>query len=345
MKRALRITLIATVCTLIGTLLWHSLNTDPHVARWQDYLERLSRLTNMSVPDPSPVALLPYPPRRVLRHALPEHRINLLDFLELRHCDLMELVSQRNSALGKLQADSLRLQHEVAFIRQARACLDGDSLNNPELTQLLEQVIRDKQASLPQLHWNALAAGPELRRFFSLSPSARAGNTPGALASLDFLVASGSDGQIPEMAQLKQWEGHLETLVASQAGGVLLQRQALALQSLNQANQMLASLDPAALCPRNRASTRARRLRNVLDNIWGPTVQRALAEAVKQRRALADALATLASHPAAVPDLIQWQAYYFGPDGREARLDETLGEHVRLWQSRLRPCGLMPGQT
>lgn len=337
--------LVFLICTVAALLLWQSLGADPHAARWQDYLKRLSRITDLPVPDPAPLPLRLYPSDRDLGHSLPEHRIDLLDYIELRHCDLMALVSQRNSALGKLQAASLRLQYEQRFIEQAQTCLASGALDNPELVSVLKQVIENKQATLPRLRWNALAAGPELRHFLSLSPSATAGDSQGALSGLETLVSSLFDGQNRKMKQPVDLELHLEQLIRSQAAGQLLRRQAQAVESLQRGNRMLAAVDPAVLCPRNRASTRAKRLRNVLDNIWGPKVQKALAEAQRQRSKLADSLAVMAAQPTATEAFKSWHAHYFGPDGLESKLKQSLKEHIQLWQSRLRPCGLMPGQS
>lgn len=344
MKPSLWAGIVTLLFALAGVLLWQSLGADPHAARWQDYLARLSRITDIPIPASTPLPLRSYPSDRELKQSLPDHRINLLDYIELRHCDLMALVSQRNSALGKLQAASLRLDYEQRFIQLARQCLKSNTLENPDLVRLLNQAIEDKQAALPRLRWNMLAAGPELRHFLSLSPSAEAGDSQGALSSLALLVTILFDGQEAETAQTRSLDNHLEPLFRSQAGGVLLRRQALALENLNRANRMLDAIEPTALCPRNRASSRARRLRNVLDNIWGPSVQHALAQAQRQRDKLAASLARLAAQTVATDAFRDWQAHYFGPDGLETQLQQALKDHVSLWQSRLRPCGLAPGQ-
>ena len=160
---------------------------DPDEARWEDYLDRIARLSRQALPERAPLPLLPYPGASELRLSLPEHRVNLLDYLELRHCGLMELISQRNSSLGKLQADSLRLSHELAFIAQARACLEREKLDDPELVTVMSQVVAEKEAALPALYWNVLASSEEIRRFFSQSPSASVGDTSAALQSLQQL--------------------------------------------------------------------------------------------------------------------------------------------------------------
>lgn len=316
---------------------------DPDEARWEDYLDRIARLSRQALPERAPLPLLPYPGARELRLPLPEHRVDMLDYLELRHCGLMELISQRNSSLGKLQADSLRLSHELAFIQQARTCLEENTLDDPELVTVMSQVVAEKEAALPALYWNVLANSEEIRRFFSQSPSASVGDTSAALQSLQQLshtvIAHKQSGAVTPL----NLEPLLETLAHNQSGGYLLRRMALSLRELERGNQLLAGIDPQRLCPRNQASTRARRLRNVLDKVWGPKVQQALAQSRRQRQSLADSLeqmnGLLDSPPA---PFTRWRQHYFGPNGVESRMEHALERHVTLWQEHLRACGLMP---
>ena len=336
---------IALAVALLAAVAWWLAPVDEDQARWDDYLSRLERLTRQALPAPPPLDLQRYPRNRDLRLPIPVHRVDLLDYLELRHCDLMTLISKRNSALGKIQAASLRFQYEVRFIRRARQCLSANRLENPELVALLTEVVEQKSAALPALYWNALAAGEEMHHFFGQTPSARTGDSQGALRALPQLATVRDPRLLPPAQYLANMEEHLQKLAHSQAGGILLRRTALALRELQRGNALLAGIDPERLCPRGRASTRARRLRNVLDNIWGPKVQQALADSWRQRRQLADSLAAIqAMLPSPPPAFSQWQAHYFGPNGVETRMEQALQRHVELWQNRLRPCGLMPGQ-
>ena len=207
----------------------------------------------------------------------------------------------------------------------------------------MSQVVAEKEAALPALYWNVLANSEEIRRFFSQSPSASVGDTSAALQSLQQLshtvIAHKQSGAVTPL----NLEPLLETLAHNQSGGYLLRRMALSLRELERGNQLLAGIDPQRLCPRNQASTRARRLRNVLDKVWGPKVQQALAQSHRQRQSLADSLeqmnGLLGSAPA---PFTRWRQHYFGPNGVESRMEHALERHVTLWQEHLRACGLMP---
>ena len=47
---------------------------DPDEARWDDYLDRIARLSRQALPERAPLPLLPYPGASELRLSLPEHR-------------------------------------------------------------------------------------------------------------------------------------------------------------------------------------------------------------------------------------------------------------------------------
>ena len=339
-KTVLAVALIALAATA-GLALWPE---DPVAARWQDYLARLERLTRQPVPPAAALELRPYPGNAALRRPLPDLRTGLLNYLGLRHCDLMSLVSERNSALGKLRSASLRLDYELTFIERGQRCLNGAALEDPELIGLLERTLEVKRDSLGDLFWNATWASDELRGFLNQSPGP-AGDSARGLEALGGLASAGRAlRESPPPDALPDLERHLATLAGGAAGGAVLREIAAARVALEQALGMLESLDEDSLCPRGRASQRARYLRNLLDSVYGQEVQPYLADLDRRRRRLDDRLRALrAVSSGANPALDQWLAHYFGPRGQAARLDQALRAHTERWQTVLGACGLMPG--
>ena len=339
-KTVLAVALIALAATA-GLALWPE---DPVAARWQDYLARLERLTRQPVPPAAALELRPYPGNAALRRPLPDLRTGLLNYLGLRHCDLMSLVSERNSALGKLRSASLRLDYELTFIQRGERCLAEAKLEDTALIALLERTLAVKRDSLGDLFWNATWASDELRGFLNQSPGP-AGDSARGLEALGGLASAGRAlRESPPPDALPDLERHLATLAGGAAGGAVLREIAAARVALGQALGMLESLDEDSLCPRGRASQRARYLRNLLDSVYGQEVQPYLADLDRRRRRLDDRLRALrAVSSGANPALDQWLAHYFGPRGQAARLDQALRAHTERWQTVLGACGLMPG--
>ena len=101
----------------------------------------------------------------------------------------MALVSERNSALGRLRSASLRLDYELTFIERGQRCL-GETLDDPELIDLLQRTLDVKRDSLGDLFWNATWASDELRGFLNQSPGP-AGDPARGLEALGGLVSAG----------------------------------------------------------------------------------------------------------------------------------------------------------
>ncbi|GAA5120785.1 DUF3080 family protein [Alloalcanivorax gelatiniphagus] len=262
LRKALIMALPLAALTVLVLLPWPA---DPQRARWDGYLDRLARLSRQAVPPAAPLDLRPYPGNAALRRPLPDLRAGVFDYLDLRHCNLMGLVSDRNSGLGRVRAASLRLAYELTFIERGRSCLARGALDDGETVALLEQALAIKQDSLMEVFWNATWASDELRGFFNQSPGAADEIDPG-LHALDGLIRAGRALTAePPPAALPDLETHLATLAASRAGGGLLRDLARGRVALGQANVLLDGLDGERLCPRGRASPRARRLRNLLD--------------------------------------------------------------------------------
>ena len=256
----------------------------------------------------------------------------------------MSLVSERNNALGKFRSASLRLDYELTFIQRGERCLAEAKLEDTALIALLERTLAVKRDSLGDLFWNATWASDELRGFLNQSPGP-AGDPARGLEALGGLVSAGRALRAsPPPDALPDLERHLATLAGGAAGGAVLREIAAARVALEQALGMLESLDEDSLCPRGRASQRARYLRNLLDSVYGQEVQPYLADLDRRRRRLDDRLRALrAVSSGANPALDQWLAHYFGPRGQAARLDQALRAHTERWQTVLGACGLMPG--
>ena len=79
---------------------------------------------------------------------------------------------------------------------------------------LLTEVVEQKSAALPAL-WNALAAGEEMHHFFGQTPSARTGDSQGALRALAQLAAVRDPRLLPPAQYLANMEEHLQKLAHS----------------------------------------------------------------------------------------------------------------------------------
>ena len=324
-------------------------------ALWQDYLTRLARLTGEPIPAADTATRAQYPRQRELTQPVTQQRTGLLRYLALTDCDLIHLVSERNSSLGRVQAGSLRLQHELQFIAGAEHCLSGEVLeDNPDMAQWLSEIVAEKRRDLPARGWNISFAGPEVARFFRqrpvpatppLAPHWQTNQSAMATLTQQIVLLDMSQPDKSSPAELNPMvERALEALDKNSDGGVLLDAMALAQRDLQRAATMLEQVNTERLCPHGRASERARNLHSMFYSVYADRVQPWLADLSRSAIPLADSTQALrqAQQGIVSPAMDDWLARQFGDNGLLANYQQALNHHSRAWQRVLGACGLMP---
>ena len=323
---------------------------NPAVSMWEDYLQRIERLTETELAPFEPFEVRRYPRRRALAQPVPDLRTGMRRYFDLARCDMMGLVSERNSVLSRVQEDSLRLAYELRFLWLAEDCLAQDRLaDKPEQEQWLRQVTAQKQEMLPDLYWNVTLAGDEIRGLFPLAGRASAsGSIPDgrevarALEHLTALAGRLDSERLPQDAATL--EEDLKTLYRSDAGGQLLHAMAVAEDGLNRAAAMLEETNLEALCPKGRATREARYLNNVFNEIYAGNVQPWLAALWRDMDRLAPAIIGLhGSQAVDNPVLEQWMARHLsGESSLQTRTREAMERHTAAWQRLLDHCDMAP---
>ena len=288
-----------------------------------------------------------YPSRRSLKLRVAEQRVGLGRFWALaRDCGLGALVGNRNSAMGRVQADSQRLAYEQVFLARAGDCRARRELDD-ELAAALDQVLADKRRDLPALFWNAVVAGPEAEDLFSLSAGGPLGaeqrhtlqernhQAVGYLAW--FRSRLGDPDWQPRSSEL---EAALASLGAAGYGGRLLATAQARGRVLRQATQVLGGLEcgdlkdlaPAAARAQERSAAvlaAGRTLAADFDRLAGPAAPAAYQD------------------PAGGQALARYRSRYLNLEtGLWAWLEQARRDHRRAWSQARRRCpGLEPPFT
>ena len=320
--------------------------------RWQDYQQRLARLAATEVPIATEaVSVQRYPRSRDLRQPVPDLRTGMRRYFGLAECDMMALVSERNSSLGRLQTASLRFAYELDFIQRSETCLTEERLADDEAFNLwLSDIHTLKRASLPALYFNATLGSPEMAGFFSTTARPAQTEDLADMATLETALGRiahlgrqlQGDGPLPTHAG--QLEQDIATLSRRDTGGSILQALALATHELQRAAEMLEQVDTTALCPRQRSSQQARYFQNVFVEIYGGQLQPWLSRLDQASRLLQDSMQQLAdSLPADSPAFDAWHKAHFSDDaGLRRHFRAAMARHTRAWQDLLAGCGLQP---
>ncbi|WP_305856082.1 DUF3080 family protein [Balneatrix alpica] len=363
MRRFVIISLLLSTA-LIG--LWLFEPPHPAQALWADYLERLPRPLNLNTSEkqqqPPTLPLPSYPERRLRLLEEQPLREGLLDTLDFAECDLLGLISERNSSLAKVADSAWKLAYELRFLTQADQCLSRPPAQRRAETenfyQLLAQVSQHKRQQLPRLLANLLYNSAESEAQFSLA------QTPllpleddGAQASLQALaflqqltpavlaIHRGAPAQ--PLFQLSELEQHLAALYHSRFGSKLLQSLQLSGNSLAQASLWLQlRMARRPLCYHQQASEEGRILFNVLLRYYAQSGQQELSRLQRQGEAWRAGWLTLQEllpPPKVVADYLH--SLWIAEDGSWRRWQASIQQHQQQWQQLLNSCGLAPGQA
>lgn len=329
-------------------------NSDP-VAMFDDYVTRLGNVTGVELAPPTPEPVIPlYPRTRDLVLNEEALRVNVSTFLALGECGLLGEVSERNSALGRVQPVSSRLLYEIRLLRKLDACvgeLAGRGGSDREFLEKLGSIRAFKAQQLPRVFWNASFASPEFRVFLSTATEPLQRDQQLVLGeveeALGVLTRIGQDltAAPPDPDRLERHYFHLQ---AGKPVGPLLQGMELSRRGLERASAILEETARAKkLCPLGKKTPRSEYLQNVFVRSYAGQVQPYLSTLHQQSRRLLERIHGLRQVQQVEPPQ-EFLAFYErwldpeSPDGLFSRFDRGLKRQTRAWQTLLQQCGAMP---
>ncbi|MGQ7957316.1 DUF3080 domain-containing protein [Pseudomonas sp. SP16.1] len=327
---------------------------DNGLALQADYLQRLDRALESDgfvAFDSRSASQYRLPPRRERLLALPELRIGLLDLvLDARRCPhLQQLISQRNSSLGKQLVPSQRLGYEGDLLRAIDDCLPHLQ-DDAGLKTTLQRLAADKRDQLPAVFWNALNGSREIERYLRFADQALPVAFAEDGAALDALeqlavIGAGLPQRLPPPAE--RLEPLFFALYASDQGGQLITSLASLRHSLDAASELLEQRQQRRPpCPLGQATPRGRILQNIFVKFYAGGLQPYLAQVDQRGRrwqAVLQQLQQIEGIPPATRTHLQRLAGEKDSLWQEFRV--ATARHVEAWQTLLNSCGLAPGQA
>ncbi|MES1938781.1 hypothetical protein T5B8_00990 [Salinisphaera sp. T5B8] len=329
---------------------------DSPQARFDDYLTRLARTLERDLPAATATPRSLYPPRRALAQPVQTPRTGWIGFFQLHRCGLVNLISERNSILGRVAPPQARLAYEsrlLAGLIRCRAGFDGDTEHDArEFVARLDRLIALKRQARGAIIWNQTMASAPMAHLFSIAGD-NAGLEPSlagrsARAALTRLTAAMADMQAERVVSEDTLVGVYETLDASEYGGALQIAALQAAAALERASQLIETrLNERPLCFNHRPNRRARVLHTILVEIYGPRVQAYLADLVRAGRLWRETVNALIDRQRVTlpPEFTRYRARTLSTQtGIWARLDQAIENHTEHWQQAMRQCDLMPAR-
>ena len=312
---------------------------------WDDYLSRLSRVLDQPIPQAIPVARAPaYPAKRSILVDIPESRISLVDAWNIRHCDLFEVISERNSILGKVSEPEIRAGYEWRLLRSLPLCIADEE--TPEDIQAELRVIEsDKDSQFSASIWNATFANDDFMHQFSRNER--------LIHTDETFDINGYGERLNRLAGFTRFDGPpLDSafIEASEytsrfsLAGAALRSQRLAIAELRRADTMLTkATEEQYLCPGNKFIRPELDIaRNVLIKVFIQQIQpwlNLIEDA--HRNSIGSSQTLFASFDAGdFREAYQFvETYLAEASAINDDFKAALKEHARLWQSLFDSCG------
>lgn len=317
--------------------------------------EYVKRLANVLAVDPIysdliDIERIPRPRYRKL--SIPEHDINMLDFLSLYGCELQFVVGEKNSILGRVMQPLNSLRYELRFIEAARECLV--EIESETLRQKLSEAIETKQQYLPRIIWNATWGTDEIAQLMSLSSGLydpeqsqhEISSYQQDIAYLNSLVQKLLDGQyeqdLAHVGDIQQrWQ------YGSRAGQ-LHNSARLLISRLDDATQVLKQrIYHKPLCAQGKPNNQAKIVESMFFTVYIGKVQPYISSVDRAAEQLFEPLAELAQiQHDVMPDT--FRPYYQQTLSSENKnsiwslYQLRIIDHTEAWQDLLDQCGLRP---
>ena len=306
---------------------------------------------------------VPFPQKRERLLKTDELRQGLWEVLDFRQCDMLSIISERNSSLGKVMPASQKMRYELRFISALQNCRTIVAANEtPDSTQQafqarLEEIYQVKLNNLPAEIWNGIYTSAEMSKHFKsgvspfpLNQSEEKLNhtrVQTALQKLAHLSSLSNSEEITLPDWLDSIEDEYAALHHSELGSQVLATLPLVSSGLNQvASAIETRLKNKVFCFPNHQPKRATVLNNVFRKYYVDQVQpymslleREAKPWLEQHNEILGRLPIPKTMQEYSSKIISMQ----NPNSLWGQWIVARNRHTKAWQSILGQCNMMPG--
>jgi hypothetical protein len=351
---------LLTLC-LTTLMLSGCQKTEGERAMLDDYAERVARVLDQELDEKATISLPALPPARVRYQATEDLREGVLDVLDFRECQLLHLISERNSILGKVATSSQRLIYELRFLDTMSACipiLERDTETEPEVIERAKAILAQKQADLPIHLWNAWFTGQEIEESLALNQpplsteqTLETHNALNALSAYTHLVETAltqNTSSRPATEQVKSIEQWMQMRFNDPLGTPLLRGLIDVTATLNQvANTLNARLDRKPFCYPNMRNPDADILKNVFTAYYAQKVQPYMAGLNRLGESWFTYHSKLLNLLKEPDDFSAYSTQVMRLEAENSlwvQFQSATQKHTKAWQRLLSQCGMMPSR-
>ena len=341
-------------------------NSNAPQALLDDYAQRMSNVLDTEITVSSPENLLVrFPEKRDRIIATTDIRQGLWEVLDFRQCDMLSIISERNSSLGKVMPASQKMRYELRFIKSLQDCraliADVKDLDETQIKfqTRLQEIYEIKQRNLPAEIWNGIYSSAEITGHFKLAAEP---------FSLDLSVDSDSITKIHKAVErfaylatftkiggttieLPEWLDDIETEYAalhhSDFGSQVIATMPMLTHTLNNvAGAINTRLKQKPFCYKGHKPKRATVLSNVFQKFYVQQVQPYMAFVEKAAKPWIVQNDFIINQLPATPAMKEYSLQFFNmqdPNSLWGQWVEARNRHTKAWQNILGQCNMMPG--
>lgn len=331
-------TLVMVGCLLVGC---SQSATDLH----DDYLNRLSNVLNTERRDWRPPPPGNAPRASALRLPIPDLRMNPVSYWNVRHCEIFNLISERNSILGRVATPNRIWRYEARVLAALDACQ-----THPETSESMLEALSDwqeaKLAAWPYATWNGTIGSDPVRDLWRADAD---GWSPDNLPSLTEMQADlgtlilwathWPEAEIPDSDSFSAVYQRLERF---NHGGQWRRSVQISGSGLQHANETLkTALENDSLCPSHQRTRDAEHAQNVLMQFFIGEIQPYIAGLNRRGEQILSTFSELTDgitveHP-------EWLSFMEQVVADHETLQSVSREHAELWQQTLERCQIRIG--
>jgi hypothetical protein len=341
-------------------------NSNTAQALLDDYSNRMSNVLEIEIPTSNTLRQLPaFPEKRDRIVSTSDIRQGLWEVLDFRQCDMLSIISERNSTLGKVMPASQKMRYELRFIKALQECRELIAkAKNPDESQLkfqarLEEIYQTKKANLPAEIWNGIYTSAEINKHFKLAAKPFSVDSSADIDSITKIhrtlgrftylasLANAEESTIELPDWLDQIENEYATLHHSDFGSQVIATIPLLTSTLNQvAGAIEGRLMKKPFCFKGHKPKRATVLSNVFQTFYVKQVQPYMTLVEKAAKPWFVQNDFIFSQLPATNQMQEYSQQIFdlqNPSSLWNQWTEARDRHTKAWQTILGQCNMMPG--
>lgn len=318
-----------------------------------DYLERLSRTLEVSIPPPPEVQLPERPDNASIVQTIDNSSITLVDYLKITGCRISHTLGYKNSQLGKVAAPSQIMHIERDLLIHLPECIRTLSGSQPELSLKLDKAYKLKEEARMKIWWNAWITSKEWQALTSSAslpldmPHQKHSHNEHLSLSVQALRYA-INQKIKWFERDYEYESsdmelHLQQLSLGESVGRWQRAIQLLIKTLTQATDMLnLKYREQPLCSTGGHHLKTDILNNVFNKIYAGEIQPYLSLTDRFGDQILPLLEDLRTEPASPtpPGYLIWLSDL---QKLQKDLDQANLNHVEAWKRTLKECGMLPG--